>query len=177
METTFITIHGMLAIRPASFHSLHSDLTPEARILYSSDSIVDILGHTPDEVVNKPCWDFFHPNNIESAKELHVKGVKLDKAAVLAYCYLSHRDGHWVNCECCFTCVYNVMVVCTSVYQPGLGSQSMQPHGKQLDFADIVHRTCYRGSHRPPFVHVVATRPSIPHAVSLVNQVPARRHA
>ncbi|CAN9082251.1 unnamed protein product [Alternaria alternata] len=38
MDTTFITIH---------------DLSDDAHILYSSDSIVDILGHTPDEVVNR----------------------------------------------------------------------------------------------------------------------------
>ncbi|KAG9532084.1 hypothetical protein KCU97_g24196, partial [Aureobasidium melanogenum] len=35
MDLTFISIH---------------DLTPDARVLYSSDSIVDVLGWTPDEV-------------------------------------------------------------------------------------------------------------------------------
>jgi PAS domain S-box-containing protein len=53
MDTTFITIH---------------DLSDDAHILYSSDSIVDILGHTPDEVVNRSVWQFFHPDEIPLAK-------------------------------------------------------------------------------------------------------------
>ena len=43
-------------------------------------------------------------------------GVFLDKAAVLHYARIRHRDGYWVSCECCFTVVHNVLVACTSVY-------------------------------------------------------------
>ncbi|QDS69353.1 hypothetical protein FKW77_004027 [Venturia effusa] len=105
METTFITIQ---------------DLTPDARILYASDSIVDILGFTPDQVVDRPSWDFFHEAELPVAKQLHERGVNLDKAAVLAYCQLRNDQGQWVGCECCFTIVYNVMVVCVSVYHRGM---------------------------------------------------------
>ncbi len=48
----------------------------------------------------------------------------MDKAAVLAYCRVRHRDGGWVGCECCFTIVYDVMIVCTSIYRQGIASQS-----------------------------------------------------
>lgn len=101
------------------------DLSPEAKILYSSDSIVDILGYTPDEVVNKSCWEFFHPEEIPYARDFHNRGVKTDKAAVLAYCQIKDSEGRWVGCECCFTIVYDVMVVCTSIYRYGMTSQSM----------------------------------------------------
>jgi PAS domain S-box-containing protein len=101
-----------------------TDLTLEAKILYSSDSIVDILGHTPDEVVGRSCWDFFHPAELPLAKQLHKQGVNLDKAAVLSYCQLVNRQGEWVGCECCFTVVYDVMVVCTSIYRRDLASES-----------------------------------------------------
>ncbi|KAJ8105538.1 hypothetical protein OPT61_g10114 [Boeremia exigua] len=83
MDTTFITIH---------------DLSEEARILYSSDSIVDILGHTPDEVVNRSVWQFFHPEELQFAKAKYGRGVALDKAAVLSYCRLKNRQGEWVGC-------------------------------------------------------------------------------
>ncbi|KAJ4329601.1 hypothetical protein N0V87_010725, partial [Didymella glomerata] len=84
MDITFITIH---------------DLTEEAHILYSSDSIVDILGHTPDEVVNRSVWQFFHPEELQFAKAKYYRGVALDKAAVLSYCRLKNRQGDWVGCE------------------------------------------------------------------------------
>jgi PAS domain S-box-containing protein len=100
------------------------DLSQDAKILYSSDSIVDILGHTPDEVVNKSCWEFFHPEELPLARKLHSRGVDLDKAAVLAYCRIQNRQGEWIGCECCFSVVYDVMVVCTSVYRRGESSQS-----------------------------------------------------
>lgn len=48
----------------------------------------------------------------------------MDKAAVLAYCRVKDKEGRWVGCECCFTIVYDVMIVCTSVYKRGISSQS-----------------------------------------------------
>lgn len=101
-----------------------ADLTAEARILYSSDSIIDILGYTPDEVVNRPAWDFFPAEDLPFARQFQQKRVSLDKAAVLAYCRVKDRQGQWVGCECCFTVVYDVMVVCTSIYRRGPASCS-----------------------------------------------------
>lgn len=100
------------------------DLTPDANILYSSDSVVDILSYTPDEIVNRSAWDFFSLDDLSVAREFHQKRINLDKAAVLAYCRIKDRNGDWVGCECCFTVVYDVMVVCTSVYRRGLNSDS-----------------------------------------------------
>ena len=131
MDTTFITIHGessALATQPASLGAdsciFVTDLSRDARILYASDSVVDILGHTPDEVVNRPAWDFFHPDELPVAQDFHSRGVLLDKAAVLAYCQIRNRQGDWVGCECCFSVVYDVMVCCTSIYRRGSISQS-----------------------------------------------------
>lgn len=95
------------------------DLTPEARILYSSDSVIDILGYTPDEIVNRSAWEFFSKDELPYAQEFHRRRVVMDKAAVLAYCNVMSKGGEWVNCECCFTIVYDVMIVCTSIYLRG----------------------------------------------------------
>lgn len=134
MDTTFITIH---------------DLTHDARILYCSDSIVDILGHTPDEVVNRSCWEFFHPDEIPLARQLHSRGVKLDKAAVLAYCQIKNRQGQWIGCECCFSVVYDVMVCCTSVYRRGMSSQ------KRAVEAPMVRRL-FSSSPKDPRYHMLS---------------------
>jgi PAS domain S-box-containing protein len=120
MEITFITIH---------------DLTPEARILYSSDSIVDVLGHTPDEVVSKSTWEFFRPTDIESAQKFHQRSIVMDKASVLTYCDIKNRQGEWIRCECCFSIVYNVLVACTSIYRhgmPGATRRSEAPTVRRL---------------------------------------------
>lgn len=48
----------------------------------------------------------------------------MDKAAVLVYCSVRSKTGEWIGCECCFTIVYDVMIVCTSIYKRGGRSES-----------------------------------------------------
>jgi PAS domain S-box-containing protein len=94
-----------------------SDITPEANILFASESIVDILGYRPDEVLGKSCFEYFHPEEVPFAHKVHDRTVELDKAAVLHYVRIKNRDGQWVCCECVFTVVYDVLVSCTSIYR------------------------------------------------------------
>ena len=101
---------------------LLADLSLDARILYSSTSIEDILGYSPQEVIGKSCWEYFHPDEIPFARAIHGRGVQLDKAAVLNYCQIKNKDGRWVGCECVFTIVHDVLLGCTSVYRRGVKS-------------------------------------------------------
>lgn len=101
-----------------------SDLTRDASIRYASDSITVVLGYQPVEVLDRSCWDYFHPQELPFARSIHGRGVRLDKAAVLNYCSIRHKDGSWVCCECVFTVVYDVLIASTTVYGGGKGSQS-----------------------------------------------------
>jgi len=102
METTFITIHN---------------LTPEANIMYVSDSISDILEFEPHEVMGKSCFDYFHPDDLPFARSIHSQGVYLEKAAVIHYARIKKSDGQYQECECVFTVVHDVLVACTSIYR------------------------------------------------------------
>ncbi|KAI9781376.1 MAG: hypothetical protein M1835_004299 [Candelina submexicana] len=134
METTFISIH---------------DLSLDARLLYASDSIVDILGYSPQEVVGKSCWEYFHPEEIPFAREVHGRGVRLDKAAVLSYCQIKSKFGYWVGCECVFTIVYDVLVAATSIYRRGFKSQR-----RALE-APVIRRL-FSSSPRDPRYHMLS---------------------
>ncbi|KAI9875908.1 MAG: hypothetical protein M1830_007794 [Pleopsidium flavum] len=134
METTFITIH---------------DLSLDARLLYVSDSIVDILGYSPQEVVGRSCWEYFHPDEVPFARAIHGRGVQLDKAAVLNYCQIKNKDGRWVGCECVFTIVHDVLVASTSIYRRGLKSQ------KRAVEAPII-RQLFSSSPRDPRYHMLS---------------------
>lgn len=100
------------------------DLTLDANILFTSDSIFDILGYQPGEVQGQSCFDYFHPDEVPFARSVLSRGVLLDKAAVLHYARILSKDGQWVSCECCFTVVHDVMVASTSIYLGGEKSQS-----------------------------------------------------
>ena len=101
------------------------DISLDARLLYVSQSIEDILGYHPNDVVGKSCWEYFHPDEIPFAQAIHGRSIQLDKAANLNYCRIKNKKGQWVACECVFTVVYDVLIGCTSVYRYGPKSQSM----------------------------------------------------
>ncbi|KAH8681506.1 hypothetical protein BX600DRAFT_505184 [Xylariales sp. PMI_506] len=117
MEQTFMTIHN---------------LSLEANILFASDSIIDILGYQPQDVLDRSCFDYFHPEEVPFARNIHSRGVRLDKAAVLHYVRIRARDGRWVSCECCFTVVHDVLVACTSIYRRGARSERRAIEAPQI---------------------------------------------
>lgn len=133
METTFISIH---------------DLSLDARLLYVSNSIIDILGYSPEEVVGKSCWEYFHPDEMPFARAIHGRGVQLDKAAVLSYCQIKNRYGRWIGCECVFTIVHDVLVASTSIYRRGMKSE------KRAAEAPII-RQLFSSSPRDPRYHML----------------------
>ncbi|KAL8381521.1 hypothetical protein RB595_005676 [Gaeumannomyces hyphopodioides] len=133
MEQTFMTIQN---------------LTPDANILFVSESIVDILGYQPEEVFGRSSFDFFHPDEIPFARSVHSRGILLDKAAVLHYARLRGRDGQWVSCECCFTVVHDVLVACISVYRRGVKSERRALEAPQI-------RRIFSCSPRDPRYHML----------------------
>lgn len=124
------------------------NLTPDANILFASESIVDILGYHPEEVLNKSCFDYFHPDEVPRARSVHSRGVRLDKAAVLHYARIRASDGRWVSCECCFTIVHDVLVASTSIYSGGAKSE-----GRALTAPRV--RRLFSSSPRDPRYHML----------------------
>ncbi|OTA94452.1 hypothetical protein M434DRAFT_45808, partial [Hypoxylon sp. CO27-5] len=133
MEQTFMTIHN---------------LSPDANILFASESIVDILGYQPRDVQGKSCFDYFHPEEVPFARSIHNRGVLLDKAAVLHYARIMSRDGQWISCECCFTIVHDVLVACTSIYRRGEKSERRAIEAPQI-------RRIFSSSPRDPRYHML----------------------
>ncbi|KAM0354088.1 hypothetical protein ACHAPU_001123 [Fusarium lateritium] len=133
MEHTFLTIHN---------------LHPDANILYASDSIYEILGYSPQEVLNKSAFDYFHPDEVPYARSVHSRGVLLDKAAVLHYARLRTRDGHWVSSECCFSIVHDILFACISIYKRDAKSEQ-----RALDAPQV--RRLFSRSPRDPRYHML----------------------
>ncbi|KAK8010421.1 hypothetical protein PG990_009386 [Apiospora arundinis] len=133
MEHTFMTIHN---------------LSRDANVLFASDSIADILGYQPHEVMGKSSFDYFHPDEVPFARSVHSRGVLLDKAAVLHYLRVQTRDGQWMSCECCFTVVHDVLVACTSIYRRGEKSERRAIEAPQV-------RRLFSSSPRDPRYHML----------------------
>ena len=140
-----------------------------------SNSIIDILGYQPEEVVGKSCWEYFHPDEIPFARAIHGRGVQLDKAAVLNYCQVKNRDGLWVGCECVFTVVHDVLVASTSIYRRGQKSESMSTkHYDEIRFFSLLmnrRRARCRSSYHTATFFFLAARSSISHALLHIVEI------
>ncbi|KAH6856771.1 hypothetical protein B0I37DRAFT_426224 [Chaetomium sp. MPI-CAGE-AT-0009] len=133
--------------RDQTFMTIHN-LTPDANILFASDSILDILGYQPDEVRGKSAFEYFHPDEVPFARSVHSRGVLLDKAAVLHYARIVAKNGQWMSCECCFTVVHNVLVASTSIYFRGERSERRARDAPQI-------RRMFSSSPRDPRYHML----------------------
>jgi len=128
--------------------------------MWASESVVDILGYQPHEVVGRSCFEYFHPEEVPIARLVHNRGVQLDKAAVLHYARIQDRHGQWISCECVFTVVYDVLVACTSIYR---GDEKNER--KMMERNTLSLHTNYklgRAAEAPAVRHLFASSPKDP---------------
>ncbi|KAI0064086.1 hypothetical protein BV25DRAFT_1801058 [Artomyces pyxidatus] len=101
------------------------DFTENARWVFATESVSDLLGYEPHEIIGTPSLDLVHPDEFPSVKLLHYDTIRQDKAAVLAYLRLKHKDPYkgYVLCAISRTVAYNVLV--GSVSFAAMGPKAM----------------------------------------------------
>ncbi|KAL9711326.1 hypothetical protein Ac2012v2_005869 [Leucoagaricus gongylophorus] len=86
------------------------DFSQEAKWIYMTDSVTDLLGLSPylffilllpsnpgfepHELVGRPSLELVHPDELGRVKQLHYDTINQDKAAVLAYLRMRHKDPY-----------------------------------------------------------------------------------
>ncbi|OCF41559.1 hypothetical protein I317_04667 [Kwoniella heveanensis CBS 569] len=80
----------------------------EAKIAYVSESMLDILGYEPSDLLGKSCYLIFHPEEIQMLRQIHYQALTDDKTACVAYFRVLHREGYYVECCCSYSTVYNM---------------------------------------------------------------------
>ncbi|TCD60284.1 tRNA (adenine-N(1)-)-methyltransferase catalytic subunit trm61 [Steccherinum ochraceum] len=97
------------------------DFTEDARWLYASESAQDLLGFEPHELIGHPSLDLVHPDEFPQIRALHYSTIKQDKAAVLVYLRMRHKDPCKGYILCCVTrtVCQNVLVGSVSFAAPG----------------------------------------------------------
>ncbi|KAI0248650.1 hypothetical protein BJV78DRAFT_1131005 [Lactifluus subvellereus] len=101
------------------------DFSEQARWLFLTQSVSDLLGYEPRELVGTPSLDLVHPDEFRDVKSLHYTTISQDKAAVLAYLRLKHKDPYkgYVLCAISRTVAWNVLV--GSVSFASMGPKAM----------------------------------------------------
>ncbi|KAJ8454302.1 hypothetical protein ONZ51_g13107 [Trametes cubensis] len=79
------------------------DFTQDANWVYCSESVYDLLGYEPHELIGTPSLNLVHPDEFSEVKELHYTTISQDQAAVLAYLRMKHKDPYkgYILCGIC----------------------------------------------------------------------------
>ncbi|KAF9465271.1 hypothetical protein BDZ94DRAFT_1214751 [Collybia nuda] len=100
------------------------DFSEKAKWLFLTESVSDLLGYEPRELVGRPSLELVHPDEYTRTKQLHFDTISQDKAAVLVYLRMKHKNPHqgYVLCGIVTplrTVVHNVLVGSVSFASPG----------------------------------------------------------
>ncbi|KII90935.1 hypothetical protein PLICRDRAFT_39514 [Plicaturopsis crispa FD-325 SS-3] len=101
------------------------DFSPEVVWTYCTDSVSDLLGWEPHEIIGRSSVELVHPSEADVVRRLHYETICQDKAAVLAYLRMKHKDPYkgYILCGVTRTVVKNVVV--GSVAFATLGAKAM----------------------------------------------------
>ncbi|GMK56533.1 hypothetical protein CspeluHIS016_0303730 [Cutaneotrichosporon spelunceum] len=81
-----------------------------AVMVYVSDSISEILGYDPDDLVGKTSYLIFHPDEIPLLREIHYYALQHEKVGCIMYMRLLHQRGFYVDCAVTYSTVYDLTV-------------------------------------------------------------------
>ncbi|KAF8229637.1 hypothetical protein L208DRAFT_1401789 [Tricholoma matsutake] len=97
------------------------DFSDQAKWLFMTHSVQDLLGYERTELIGKPSLELVHPDEYPKVKQLHYDTIKQDKAAVLVYLRMKHKNPvqGYVLCGISRTVVHNVLVGSVSFASPG----------------------------------------------------------
>ncbi|KAG2200234.1 hypothetical protein INT46_004522 [Mucor plumbeus] len=98
MEINFISIY---------------DNTAEAKYLFVSDSVTDILGYLPEELIGQGGYYLIHPDEKQVLSIVHRGNVKNERMSCVNTYRNRHKDGHYVMCDVVVHYCYDVLI-CTN---------------------------------------------------------------
>ncbi|KAG0325123.1 hypothetical protein BGZ99_001033 [Dissophora globulifera] len=104
-----------------NFIAFH-DLSLEGRFLWSSPSVYDVLGYTPDELVGVPGFDIINAEDIAQSRGIQKEIMLNDGVASQITVRYKAKDGRFVLCISVFSLCYDFFVCCTTVVHANPGA-------------------------------------------------------
>jgi PAS domain S-box-containing protein len=84
-----------------------SQHTPDGTYLYASPACQRLLGYTQEEMIGKNSYELFHPEDIASIRDSHIKIRDLETDGIASVTYRIHKkDGSWIWFETLSKSIY-----------------------------------------------------------------------
>lgn len=78
-------------------------VTTDGEVLYSSDSVMNVLGYTPQEILGVNVTPYIHPDDVPLFTKKMVKLLQRPRGHVMLEYRAKHKDGSWVWLETTLT--------------------------------------------------------------------------
>ncbi|KAK3825187.1 MAG: hypothetical protein J3Q66DRAFT_327178 [Benniella sp.] len=92
-----------------TFISFH-DLTLEARFLWASPAIFDLLGYEPEDLSGVGVYEIIFPEDVPDGRTAHKENVMNELVATQVVVRYKHKDGHFVHFLACFGICYDFVL-------------------------------------------------------------------
>lgn len=94
------------------------DNTEHCKIQYVSESVTDLIGFQPDELIGQLAYAFFDPNEVGALRQIHLSNVMNEKlCSMISYRY-RHKNGSFIKLQTiCHYCCENLVTV-SWIYDP-----------------------------------------------------------
>ncbi|KAI8641117.1 hypothetical protein BD408DRAFT_418646 [Parasitella parasitica] len=119
MEINFISIY---------------DNSAKAKYLFVSESVTDVLGYLPEELVGESGYNVTHPDERQALGMIHSANVQTERMSSVISYRARHKNGHYVSCDVVIHYCYNVFI-CTNF---ALVSSDCVKHNMRANTADEV---------------------------------------
>lgn len=75
------------------------DNTAEATVVFASESVYDVLGYTPEELMGKPGYELIHPDELAAIGLIHTANVKEERMSSITMYRSRCKDGTYVQLD------------------------------------------------------------------------------
>ncbi|KAI9485474.1 MAG: hypothetical protein EXX96DRAFT_545232 [Benjaminiella poitrasii] len=89
------------------------DTTADAKFLFVSESVTDVLGFLPEELIGMGGYEVTHPDERNALNLIHTGNVKSERMSTVVSYRSRHKDGHYVNCDAVVHYCYDTLI-CTN---------------------------------------------------------------
>ncbi|KZS93567.1 hypothetical protein SISNIDRAFT_454775 [Sistotremastrum niveocremeum HHB9708] len=122
------------------------DSGKDARWLWLSNSVTELLGWLPEELVGKSPFELMHPDELHKVQEMHYQTVSQDKAAAVAFLQFKHKDpGRYILCKIARSVIHDALIGSVSAAHEGNRLMVSTSTAQEVEvISSDAARFCYR---------------------------------
>ncbi|ORX62616.1 hypothetical protein DM01DRAFT_1403088 [Hesseltinella vesiculosa] len=94
------------------------DNTAHCIIRYTSDTITEVLGWSPKELIGKDVYQFVHRDDMRAIRVVHMSNVLNEKLSSMVSYRLKHKLGHFVRVATAVHYASESLVTCNTIFNP-----------------------------------------------------------